>query len=350
MKKFWQHFKTWQKALIFLFFIFLFIFHTVFLCSVNFLAKENRVCKDTNVLKDINIFKKESVIKDGDLEIATNKTEYKQGEEVKVILKNNLGQEIFLYGISAVTNTPNYYYEKKDSDEMIETDVRLDINCEYLKECRHIMSIMPKEEKEFIWDQKDDHGNQAKEGIYKLSATLGVWNKSALIYSNEFTISSAIKDGAECKENSECQAKFSNCNCGYRCQNKNEETKDCVVECIMTSVEKPECICSENKCVEANNCNKLKSEINEMIKDTQYCESDSDCMLDETNHLNCPFGTYLITGIYNSDKNIIVSSIQNKIEEYNNTCEACEYEMLPAPTPKDIKCQNNQCVDARYSS
>ena len=53
-----------------------------------------------------------------------------------------------------------------------------------------------------------------------------------------------------CEQDSDCEARFSHCDCQYHCVNKNIEADDCAVECDKTGPIISECICENNKCVE----------------------------------------------------------------------------------------------------
>ena len=55
-----------------------------------------------------------------------------------------------------------------------------------------------------------------------------------------------------CVENSDCEARFSHCNCQYHCVDKNMETDDCTVECDEIPIIIPRCVCENNKCVKEN--------------------------------------------------------------------------------------------------
>lgn len=113
--------------------------------------------------------------------ITTDKTEYEQGETVKIVVKNNLDKSI-CFG-----TCNNYYFEKKNG----EWKYYLKKFCEadFIKEC-----IKPNEtkifERETIWNSY-----KIEKGTYRMviplcidCENLGEFREDKVIFSNEFTI------------------------------------------------------------------------------------------------------------------------------------------------------------------
>ncbi|MBU1089189.1 hypothetical protein KKF38_00120 [Patescibacteria group bacterium] len=100
----------------------------------------------------------------------------------------------------------------------------------------------------------------------------------------------------------------------------------------------------------SDKCNEMEKEINNMIEEIKYCESDDDCILDKP----ALWGSDCITGCYLIRSNLFndgeyLSLIQEKVNQYQDKCEYCQLECPVPPEQKDIKCQNNKCVDARFA-
>jgi len=95
-------------------------------------------------------------------------------------------------------------------------------------------------------------------------------------------------------------------------------------------------------------CKGLEVVINSAIDETRTCNSSSDCFVDESTYLGCPFGCRLIrnNGYKNEEQ---ISLIKEQIKQYNEKCSLCKYKCDVAPVPEDIECVNNKCVDNRYS-
>ena len=180
--------------------------------------------------------------------VTTDKTEYQKGEEVNLTVENNLDEEIEFYNVAV---------EKFNNNEW--QQIRFDIEC--LGLCEKIQTVInSKNNKSFLWDQKDSIESQAEAGRFRFK--IGVWGPTInydglppmfYYYSNEFTIksNSAEINGLEyCEEDNDCKVDFSNCDCQYHCVNKNIEIEDCAVVCDETGPIISECICENNKCAD----------------------------------------------------------------------------------------------------
>lgn len=95
-------------------------------------------------------------------------------------------------------------------------------------------------------------------------------------------------------------------------------------------------------------CEQLENETKALIEKVQYCERDSDCIVDTSFQPRCPFGCFLIRN-KSFDGNEDLLLIFEKIKKYNNSrCVKCMYKCLMPPEQEDVKCQNNKCTDTRY--
>ena len=52
-----------------------------------------------------------------------------------------------------------------------------------------------------------------------------------------------------CEQDSDCEARFSHCDCRYHCVNRDEIISDCDAFCYAIPTVVPECVCENNKCV-----------------------------------------------------------------------------------------------------
>ena len=115
------------------------------------------------------------------LEVTTSKTQYKQGEIVKIIVKNISSEQIEInHGIGfGIEQSNNKNWENIIIDEC---------NCGTIMcEARPPISLNIGEIKEFEWDQKTACDNRiALSGKYRVS--IYVLEKGINIYSNEFVI------------------------------------------------------------------------------------------------------------------------------------------------------------------
>lgn len=84
-------------------------------------------------------------------------------------------------------------------------------------------------------------------------------------------------------------------------------------------------------------CDKLEEQIFSLLKQANYCDVDSDCMV-EGGGL-CPFGCYHLV-----NKNADFSKIDESMEKFSKSCFYCEYECMEAPTVDEVKCRDHKCV------
>ena len=89
------------------------------------------------------------------------------------------------------------------------------------------------------------------------------------------------------------------------------------------------------------NCNKLEKEIFAFLEQVNYCDTDSDCIV-EGGGL-CPFGCFHL--VY---KDADLTELRKSEKQFSKNCFYCEYECVEAPTAEDIKCINRKCVDVRF--
>ena len=88
-------------------------------------------------------------------------------------------------------------------------------------------------------------------------------------------------------------------------------------------------------------CNNLEEEIFTLLKQVNYCDVDSDCIV-ESGGL-CPFGCYHLVR-----KDADLTEIRKSEKQFLENCFYCEYECMEAPTAEDIKCINRKCNDVRF--
>lgn len=81
-------------------------------------------------------------------------------------------------------------------------------------------------------------------------------------------------------------------------------------------------------------CNILENDIKQDLEEANYCEKDDDCVVVS---FGCPFGCWNFV-----NKNIDLSPIKEKVEEYKNQCSGCLYK-CGAP-PENLICQNEKCT------
>lgn len=89
-------------------------------------------------------------------------------------------------------------------------------------------------------------------------------------------------------------------------------------------------------------CKVLEEDIEEMLGLANHCKKDSDCM---KINLGCPFGCYNLVNITANTNDIGVV-----FSEFETNCNKCYYDCDRDPTPSEIKCINNSCIDTRYNS
>ncbi len=88
-------------------------------------------------------------------------------------------------------------------------------------------------------------------------------------------------------------------------------------------------------------CQELTKEINGMLTEANYCQSDTDC---HKINLACPFGCYNLVNI-NTDTNAIGQANR----EFQDNCGNCLYKCSRNPEMEEIKCRNNKCIDIRFN-
>jgi len=110
--------------------------------------------------------------------ITTDKTEYEQGEVIKITVKNNLNKNICFEWCNT------YYIEKKNTEW--ETDLQSMRFCEinYVGEC-----LKPEDSKIFEFETVSEIYTKEK-GVYRAVVSLYTedFKQESTIYSNEFTI------------------------------------------------------------------------------------------------------------------------------------------------------------------
>ncbi len=259
-----------------------------------------------------------------DMSLVTNKTEYQKGEEVKLTVRNNLDEEIEFCAVVA---------EKFNNDEWEE--IRFDIEC--LGLCMKIQTVInSKNNKSFLWDQKDNIGLQIETGKFRFR--IKIYNDGILTvpppsiyYSNEFTIKSDSDEVGEldyCQEDSDCVARISHCDCQYHCVNKKEIISDCDTFCYAISTVIPECVCKNNKCI-----------------DKKFLECDEKKVILK-GKLNIVHSKYPINVIETSENTYWMYETPKNFEENLNKIVRMEAIISPANGKCNIcyrKCPNCQC-------
>ncbi|MCK5320400.1 PD40 domain-containing protein [Candidatus Parcubacteria bacterium] len=192
--------------------------------------------------------------------LTTDKTEYQTGEEVKLTIENNLDEEITFGIISLEMETDKWEEALSEENEIIIDNVFdefvKDIYCDCNAECKKLpLSIKLNSSEEYIWDQKIGLCSELPLNK-KLRFKIKSWNSGYINYSNEFIIkgdSAEIRGFDYCQEDSDCEVRFSHCDCRYHCVNKNVLIEDCAKECPLGGeLIIPECICENNKCIDKN--------------------------------------------------------------------------------------------------
>ena len=84
-------------------------------------------------------------------------------------------------------------------------------------------------------------------------------------------------------------------------------------------------------------CDKLKEQTFTLLDQGNYCDVDSDCMV-ESGGL-CPFGCYYLV-----NKNADLTKIDEALRKFSKDCFYCAYECMEAPTAEEIKCTDHKCV------
>ncbi len=112
--------------------------------------------------------------------------------------------------------------------------------------------------------------------------------------------------------------------------------KECTIDsdCKAVCVNFKDCVCENSKCIEKTiDCNKLQSNMNNMLKDANYCKRDADCFV-KTNI--CPFTCH---SFVNKKE---VENLNQAFGYYGKSeCAICRSSC--APPPKNIGCVENKC-------
>ncbi|MCK5475169.1 MAG: hypothetical protein KAI71_01120 [Candidatus Pacebacteria bacterium] len=201
-----------------------------------------------------------------------DKTEYQIGEKVKLTVKNNLDDEIEFYTVAV---------EKFNNKEW--QQIRFDIEC--LGLCTKIQTVInSKNNKSFLWDQKDNIGLQIMGGKFRFIIGLwdNDWNGSGLplmfnYYSNEFKIKDSVigpsPGNMVCGQDSDCEINYANYCCGKweGCFNKYDnpgtigDLNDPNCKCIKKEPIK-ECRCVNNICQPVYESSKETKNSDKIIK------------------------------------------------------------------------------------
>lgn len=88
-------------------------------------------------------------------------------------------------------------------------------------------------------------------------------------------------------------------------------------------------------------CDKLEEQIFTLLEQANYCDVDSDCIV-EGGGL-CPFPCYYLV-----NKNADLTKIDESMEKFSKNCFYCVYECMESPTVEYIKCKDNKCDDTLY--
>ncbi|MCK5176556.1 MAG: hypothetical protein KAQ92_02420, partial [Candidatus Aenigmarchaeota archaeon] len=212
----------------------------------------------------------EKITEEKEVILTTDKTEYQTDEDVKITIKNNLEESVFLaksschgdlfphpilqkYEAGAWTDYEWYPYHPFSHKCILDFLV-----CDEIQSTKEIELLL----------QGEDLGVSSLLGKYRIGFVFGKSCNSQesiadhdyglidefIIYSNKFTIkndSTKVNDGKYCIVDNDCKAYFSDCDCQHHCINKNIKIKDCAPACEITvTTTIPECICENNKCVD----------------------------------------------------------------------------------------------------
>ncbi len=266
---------------------------------------ENRKCEKI----------KEELVEE--VSITTDKMEYEQGENVKVTVKNNLGEDIQTHKVSV---------EKLNSAEWEE--IMFDVRCSCLAGCSSVdIILLPDNSRKFIWDQNSNDCKKVIEGIYRFKINLTVQGDK-IIYSNEFTIKEKSALDLKCSEKvvgiGLCEAM----GIGYEF---NSETGKCIKRGVSgCSIETP--FKTLEECQEV--CEKKEGVVfpneDELIK----CESDNDCVLVDPEVCDCDICK--------------MKAINRKYADVWNN-QACVLkvfctEVMISCVPHKAECDDNKCI------
>jgi hypothetical protein len=88
----------------------------------------------------------------------------------------------------------------------------------------------------------------------------------------------------------------------------------------------------------------MRRDIDFLFEEARKCEKDSDCIV-ENKWMFCPFGCFQI-----HNKAYDIAEIMQKVRDFQTQkCYLCEYSCMTPPKQEQLKCQNNRCIDARYT-
>lgn len=110
------------------------------------------------------------------------------------------------------------------------------------------------------------------------------------------------------------------------------------------------CLCQKNKCgvnlkVEEKklDCKALEFKTNELLKDLKSCSKDSDCFLDNSINLGCPFGCFLVRSrMYDDGLNLTL--LKKMLDQYKQQCVLCKYSCFFPMSKDNVRCVDRQCV------
>lgn len=300
--------------------------------------------------------------------IATDKTEYEQGDMMEITFKNDLNYSIWF---RPGCMYPFWGAERLVGTSWIEIFVGPIAACEKapilieLKAGEKIMDIW--DLREYIWDESGNKGQFAGNGTYRIVLEYSTSDKhfsgsvAAKIYSNEFT----IKEKNQAKITKEQAIIIAN---------TTEEVQEFLklYPDATINVTEDECFCSFDPLVICEMCHhiyvitygKEPSQVKiaivpyssiygdaghifdryprlEYIKNATYCESDKDCVVLQ----ECPRIYYerpCVTGCANIYHKAKIEKEAICIQCV--ACAPCPYECLYIDLSKYVKCVNNTCV------
>ena len=218
-----------------------------------------------------------------DISLTIDKTEYQQGEEVKLTIENNVDKEITFDIISLEVETDKWEESSSKEGEIIIDNIFdefiKDIHCSCNTKCSKLpLSIKANSRENYVWDQKVGLCGELPIDK-KLRFKIIYWPSAArsviiMSYSNEFIIKSdltdigrldkcnelekeinnLIEDIKYCQEDNDCEV-ASTCDCKYSCI-KRGVFVDCPPDTPACEITKtsaiPECVCKNNKCIDKN--------------------------------------------------------------------------------------------------
>ena len=275
--------------------------------------------------------------------ITTDKTEYKQGEGVKITIRNNLEKYIEL----------NYKIEKITEEAISLVHIHTQ-ECP-LKEPLELPVVLPgtsflaHQTMDFMWNQKDIcTGIQQPIGVYRAKADViikeyenhtVIGEERISIFSNEFTIKEKSAIDPRCSEKVKGFGDCDGCHWGYEFD---AETGKCVKKVVcgcsfeipFKSLEECQRVCEKGESADVP-FPPIETELT-------YCDNDSDCVLVNSGCCDCSMGGGMVC-------------INKKYLEYWNQklkldCKDimdCPAVYLCDDNPTGCKCVNNVCKGVR---